>query len=421
MELKDAIVHAEHAKANDIQSTSGKALIAMLAHIQKLQGGCVMGRTYRGRDDVMHIVFTQEGYHLPDNTPLFAGLVSPQVTDEQIVERTKKYCVFDEATREYDPLRYEILEDFINMVRALLSAPPTEEACPCLPDSLGSSIGDYIEYLITIGKGGSHGVMPLLKTPADHEMWEANMRWFALALVTELAQPADHVRGVTEMVVEAKPVAADLETVAWLIEGYDRNDKLHKRVVLSPLTDHLDESAEAIPLCKIEDAKAMLAAAPQQPIRHVVQICNAYESGVANGQQPGGPDLSRTPHDDQELAAAYQLGCLAGVERAQQPAPLKDHQIAQTVNAVRDIAVKFHGHQSLRERIAEVLVPALQQPAPAVGADAESKIIEFADAHARIVENAYAGYMGEQMDHGAAYVIAEEMGRAAIALQAGEQ
>ena len=45
--------------------------------------------------------------------------------------------------------------------------------------------------------------------------------------------------------------------------------------------------------------------------------------------------------------------------------PLKDHQIAQTVNAVRDVAIKFHDHQSLRERIAEVLVPALQQPAPA--------------------------------------------------------
>lgn len=49
----------------------------------------------------------------------------------------------------------------------------------------------------------------------------------------------------------------------------------------------------------------------------------------------------------------------------QQPALLKDHQIAQTVNAVRDVAIKFHDHQSLRERIAEIIVPALQEQAPA--------------------------------------------------------
>ena len=50
------------------------------------------------------------------------------------------------------------------------------------------------------------------------------------------------------------------------------------------------------------------------------------------------------------------------------PAPgvtdaLKDHQIAAMVNTLRDIARQFHGHDSLRERIANVLVPALKAEA----------------------------------------------------------
>ena len=42
------------------------------------------------------------------------------------------------------------------------------------------------------------------------------------------------------------------------------------------------------------------------------------------------------------------------------PDALKDHQIAAMVNSLRDIALQFHGHDSLRERIANVLVPALK-------------------------------------------------------------
>ena len=38
----------------------------------------------------------------------------------------------------------------------------------------------------------------------------------------------------------------------------------------------------------------------------------------------------------------------------------KDHQIAALINKVRDIARMFHDHQSLRERIAIELVPALK-------------------------------------------------------------
>lgn len=42
------------------------------------------------------------------------------------------------------------------------------------------------------------------------------------------------------------------------------------------------------------------------------------------------------------------------------PSVLKDDQIASLVNKVRDIARMFHDHQSLRERIAIELVPALK-------------------------------------------------------------
>lgn len=42
---------------------------------------------------------------------------------------------------------------------------------------------------------------------------------------------------------------------------------------------------------------------------------------------------------------------------------MKDHQIAAMVNSLRDIARQFHGHGSLRERIANVLVPALKAEA----------------------------------------------------------
>ena len=43
--------------------------------------------------------------------------------------------------------------------------------------------------------------------------------------------------------------------------------------------------------------------------------------------------------------------------------PLKDHQIAAVVNKVCRLAREFHNHDSLRQRIAQELVPALKQQA----------------------------------------------------------
>lgn len=39
---------------------------------------------------------------------------------------------------------------------------------------------------------------------------------------------------------------------------------------------------------------------------------------------------------------------------------MKDHEIAALVNTLRDIAIKYHGSQQLREQIAAVVVPALR-------------------------------------------------------------
>lgn len=41
---------------------------------------------------------------------------------------------------------------------------------------------------------------------------------------------------------------------------------------------------------------------------------------------------------------------------------IKDHQIAQAVNELRDIAIQYHATQQLRERISRVLVPLVRSP-----------------------------------------------------------
>ncbi|MBF8177842.1 hypothetical protein [Herminiimonas contaminans] len=69
----------------------------------------------------------------------------------------------------------------------------------------------------------------------------------------------------TDQAVPATP-----KTEAWLIERYDANDKLVRSVVLAPLTDDvfLDESSEAIALCRVEDAAPQQAvAASSEPVK----------------------------------------------------------------------------------------------------------------------------------------------------------
>ena len=44
--------------------------------------------------------------------------------------------------------------------------------------------------------------------------------------------------------------------------------------------------------------------------------------------------------------------------------PVSDGEIANTVNALRDIAMEFYGSQQLRERIAYIVVPLLKTAHP---------------------------------------------------------
>lgn len=57
--------------------------------------------------------------------------------------------------------------------------------------------------------------------------------------------------------------------------------------------------------------------------------------------------------------------------RHAQPVPvvLKDHQIRELVNQLRDIAIEYHGTQQLRERIARVLRAAMLQAEPVTTAN----------------------------------------------------
>lgn len=48
-------------------------------------------------------------------------------------------------------------------------------------------------------------------------------------------------------------------------------------------------------------------------------------------------------------------------EAPKMPLPgVKDHEIAQLVNRLRDIAIEFHGHQSLRDRIAREVIQVIR-------------------------------------------------------------
>ena len=40
---------------------------------------------------------------------------------------------------------------------------------------------------------------------------------------------------------------------------------------------------------------------------------------------------------------------------------MKDHEIRETINELRDIAIKYHDAQQLRERIAHVILPMIEK------------------------------------------------------------
>lgn len=57
---------------------------------------------------------------------------------------------------------------------------------------------------------------------------------------------------------------------------------------------------------------------------------------------------------------------------------IKDHIIAKAINDLRDIAIKYHNTQQLREQIASIVRPLLQQ-SPAVAVPDEIPRDDYAD------------------------------------------
>lgn len=112
----------------------------------------------------------------------------------------------------------------------------------------------------------------------------------------------------------------------------------------------------------------------------LTQKTNALRTAI---QQPATPEpfgYFRAMPFGWEQCAETDEGAKALYEH---PAPIaleapKDNQIAALVNKVRDIARMFHGHQSLRERIAIELVPALKASQD-VQSNAERWIYAIAD------------------------------------------
>ena len=78
------------------------------------------------------------------------------------------------------------------------------------------------------------------------------------------------------------------------------------------------------------------------------------------------------PEDDERAEGAHWSGWSCQALYAAQPASaaMKDHQIRELVNELRDIAVEYHGTQQLRERIARTIRAAMLH-----GADGNSPVI----------------------------------------------
>lgn len=69
----------------------------------------------------------------------------------------------------------------------------------------------------------------------------------------------------------------------------------------------------------------------------------------------------------QEQSMLEELNDLRKLKESQQAPAVADHIIAKTINDLRDVAIKYHGAQQLREQIASIVRPLLRKsPAVAV-------------------------------------------------------
>jgi hypothetical protein len=159
----------------------------------------------------------------------------------------------------------------------------------------------------------------------------------------------------------------------------------------------------------VEDAaklvRAAVPAAPTEPtdsLREALALLmDVYDAMGA----PRGPARIRAEvalaaaNDDKRALHEISTRCLAAEARVRelealaaapiQPEPAgfpKDHEIAQAINSLRDIAIKYHATQQLRERIVGVVVPLVRrqpaQPSPPTGAEPLNSAGETSTQHA---------------------------------------
>jgi len=101
---------------------------------------------------------------------------------------------------------------------------------------------------------------------------------------------------------------------------------------------------------------------------YITAVVDVFKERLAAQQPATGEPVKSLLRDMQAIADGaikipsreFALHALAEFGTHPAPSVLKDDQIAALVNKVRDIARMFHDHQSLRERIAIELVPALK-------------------------------------------------------------
>lgn len=123
-------------------------------------------------------------------------------------------------------------------------------------------------------------------------------------------------------------------------------------------------------------ARAILALRPVQA--EAQQPDNTACKSVQKRLEAQQPATTEPMKSFAELREKHRAGIDAERAKLVATAAPKDHQIAALVNKVRDIARMFHDHQSLRERIAIELVPALKASQD-VQSNAERWIYAIAD------------------------------------------
>nr|WP_257625822.1 hypothetical protein [Enterobacter roggenkampii] len=95
------------------------------------------------------------------------------------------------------------------------------------------------------------------------------------------------------------------------------------------------------------------------------------------------------PEDDERAEGAHWSGwsCQALYAAPPASAAMKDHQIRELVNELRDIAVEYHGTQQLRERIARTIRAAMLQGAENVKSRCTIQTAPALDSSPKIAES----------------------------------